>query len=157
MARYKIANNAEINLLTQSELDTSLDRVTKDWYQEAARGVSTARFSAIATVAASAVTLPGSDQQRIGPKDGFAWAVQRVTAAGLSTNDQLLVYRNSVSALNLVGVITPTASLHPGSKGLILRNDETLIAVGSSLTATGDIVINGEAVELPELDIFKLL
>lgn len=157
MARFTIRNQGEIDLLTQKELDTTLDRVARDMQQEAARGVTTARFSAIVAVANSAVSIPATDQQRIGPEQGLAWAVQRVTAANLGTNDQLLVYRNSPVALNLIGVITATAPLKPGSKGLVLRGDERLVLTGASLSATGDIVVNGEAIELPELDIYKLL
>lgn len=157
MAEFTIRNNSKINLLTQEELSTELDRVTVNLTQEAARGVTTDRFFSVATVAAGALSLPANDQQKIGPTLGFAWAVQRVTAAGLGTTDVLAVYRNSVSAFNLLGVVTASSSLHVGSKGIILRGGETLYLAGSSLSAIGDIAVNGEVIEVPELDLYKLL
>lgn len=158
MAKYRINANAEIDLLSQHELSQALDRQTRDWFQEEARGFSTARFASISTVSNSAVTFPPTGGDTIGPDQGFAWAVQRLSVKGLKTNDELLVYRNAISDLNYIDTVTATTPrLSFGSKGLILRGEEKLILTGSSLAATGDIVINGESIEVPELDIYKVL
>lgn len=157
MAEYTIKNNSRIDLLTQQELAAELDRVTVNLTQEQARGITTARFVTVATIAAGKISLPPSDQQKIAPSQGFAWAVQRVTAAGLGATDSLAVYRNAITPFNLLGSVTASSSLHVGSKGILLRAEESLLLAGSSLIATGDIAVNGECIEVPELDLYKLL
>lgn len=158
MARHTITNGGTFEVLNRAELTAALDKQTIDWFQEQARGLSTARFDGQAVVASAAVTIPAAGSpNRLGPKMGFAWAVQRVTAVGLLTGDTLGVYRSALTPHNFLGVLTPTTSLHIGSKSIILRSDENLVITGNSLSATGDIVITGEAIEVPETDLFKLL
>ena len=157
MAKAEMRAGGVVETLTQNELADVLTRQTTAWFQEQARGFTTARFAGLATVATGAVTVPANDSNRFGPDSGFAWAVQRVSASGLSTNDTLSVYRDAATALNFLGYITATASLHPGSKGIVLRGAESLVVAGSSLGATGDIVITGEAIQVSELDLYKIL
>lgn len=158
MAQHKITNGGTLDVLNKKELAEALDAHTLHMVQEQARGLTTARFDGQGTVATAAVTIPASGSpNRMGPKMGFAWTVQRVTAAGLVSTDTLSVYRSAVTPHNFLGVITATTSLHLGSKSIVLRGDENLIITGSSLSATGDIVITGEAIEVPETDLYKLL
>lgn len=155
--RFKLQAGREVDVLTKEELQAGLTANTASWFQEKARGLSTARFDGTATVAAAAVSIPAPGQAAIGPDVGFCWAVQRVTADGLQANDVLVVYRNSAQPINRLGTITATSSFHPGSKGCILRGDERLIITGATLTATDDITVNGEAIEATESDIYKVV
>ena len=155
MAKFSLRHGSTADTLTREELREELDTAVKQWWQEASRGSTTARFSASAAVASTAVTLPATGAERLGPDIGFAWAVQRITAYGLSTNDVLSVYRNSSIDSNFIGIITPTSPFHIGKLGLILRGDEQIIVTGTSLTATGTITINGDALQTAELDIYK--
>lgn len=157
MPKTEMRAGAPIETLNQAELSAVLTQQTTTWFQEQARGFTTARFSGLATVAGGAVQVPPTDDNRFGPDQGFAWAVQRVSASGLSANDILSVYRDTATPLNFLGYITATQNFSPGSKGVILRGGESLVVAGSSLTATGDIVVTGEAVQAAELDIYKLL
>ena len=157
MPTTKMHAGAPVETLNQQELAAELTKQTTAYFQEQARGFSTARFSGLATVANGSVTVPGNDASRFGPEQGYAWAVQRVTAAGLSTNDVLSVYRDVATPLNLLGFITATGIFKPGSRGVILRGGEFLVVSGSSLTATGDIVVTGEAIQVSELDLYKIL
>ena len=153
-----IKNNGQVETLTQEELEASLGKVVTNLQQEQARGMSTARFVGIATIAGGAIAIPGNTgDSPMGPEQGFAWAVQRISCDGLGTGDVLKVYRNTVMAAGFLGILTATASIRPGGKGIILRADEQLVVVGTGLTATGDLVVNGEALETSELDLFKLL
>lgn len=153
-----IKNNGEIELLSQQELDDSLGKVVTNLQQEQARGLGTARFVGIGTVAGGALAIPGTTgDSPMGPEQGFAWAVQRISCDGLTAGDTLKVYRNTVMAAAFLGVLTSTASIRPGGKGIILRADEQLVVVGTALTTTGDVVVNGEALETSELDLYKLL
>lgn len=148
-----MTHGAPVETLNQQELAAELTKQTTAYFQEQARGYSTARFGGFGTVAGGTLTAPPNDATRFGPDPGFAWRVTRISADGLATGDVLKVYRNGVT---YVGSITPTANLSPG-KGLILRGGEFLVIKGASLTATGDIPINGEAASVSELDIYKIL
>jgi hypothetical protein len=153
MARFTIANNAQINLLTQQELGQELDRAVADLMQEEARGYTTAPIRSQATISGAKVSFPPTGDQ-IGPEQGFAWRVNRLTLLGLSTNDQVSVFKNDTNTLvDIITVAKP--AIYPG-KGLIMRGMDRLLLQGSGLTATGDLILNGEAVEVAELDIRKL-
>jgi hypothetical protein len=157
--KTKIAAGAEIETLTPQELQTRLDLYIRDWYQEKARGVLTMRFDSTATVAGAALTIPATAQPAIGPKDGFAWTVQSMRVQGLSSGDTLTIFRNSSQVPgNFVGQLTAAApAVSFGSKGLILHGGEKLVVIGASLMAGGDITVNGEGIEVPDPDLYKLL
>lgn len=154
MPKTRMKANSELETLSQAELEAVLTKQTAAWFQEQARGYTTARFGNSATVAAGSVTIPAvSSADTFGPDYGFVWRVGRISANGLSSNDVLKVFRNGVT---FVGVVTATANLSPG-KGLILRGGEWLTLTGASLGATGDVTVTGEAVSAAELDLFKIL
>jgi hypothetical protein len=155
--RFKLHAGSEVDVLTKEELKAGLTENTASWFKEMARGLSTARLDSNATIATAAVLLPPAGDQPIGPDIGFAWAVQRISADGLAAADVLTVYRNSVTPRNKLGQITAARSFHEGSKGAILRGRESLLIVGTALTATGDIAINGEAIEVSEADLYKII
>lgn len=158
--KTKMTAGAEIETLTPLEFTGHLDRFTKDWYQEKARGVTTFRFDSAATVTgAGALTVPATANPVIGPKAGFAWAVQSGRVQGLLSGDSLTIFRNSSQVPgNFVGQLTAAApAVSFGSKGLILRGDEKLVIVGASLMATGDVTVNFEGIEVPDPDLYKLL
>ncbi|MFL6116752.1 MAG: hypothetical protein ACJ786_36160 [Catenulispora sp.] len=157
MPKAELRHGSHIETLNQQELEELLSKQTVTYFQEQARGFTTARFGDLSTVATGAVSVPATDETVFGPDKGFAWAVQRVSAAGLAAADVLKVYRDVNSPLNFLGYITATANFAPGSKGVVLRGGEKLIVAGTGLTATGDIVVTGEAVQVAELDIYKIL
>lgn len=157
MAVFELKAGKKADMLNQEELKHHLDQQTVSWFQEMARGMSTARFGAFVTPSQGMVLIPGPGGSPIGPEVGFCWAVQRITAHGLGENDVLTVYRNSPTPTNMLGVITAARSLHPGSKGAILRGDERLYILGSGLVSTDEISVNGESLEVGESDLYKLL
>jgi hypothetical protein len=155
MPTTKLGAGQQVETLNQAELHHELTKQTTAYFQEQARGFTSARFGPVAvTVSGGSVTVPGADATRFGPDQGWAWAVQRISADGLAANDVLKVYLNGTI---YVGQITAAANFAPGSKGCVLRGGDFLVVKGSSLTATGDIVVNGEAAQAAELDIYKLL
>lgn len=155
--KTRLGANVELDVLNQHELRAHLDAQTTSWFQERARGETTERFDATGTVVTGAVTIPAvGDKQKLGPQKGFLWKVERITADGLGSGDVLFVYRNSVQPRNKIGYITAASSFPIGGKPPILRGDEKLVITGASLTATGDITINGEAAEVAEADFWKL-
>lgn len=154
--KFKLHAGSTVDTLTQDELHAGLTQNTASWFQERARGIYSPRFDTMATVATATITLPPTGGRQIGPQVGYAWDVRRITADGLAAADVLIIYRNSVVPANRIGRITDAAPWS-GSKDLIMRGDEHLVITGASLTATGDITINGEAIEVAETDLWKLL
>lgn len=157
MAKQQIKAGMVLDTLTREELAHTIDDHTRNWFQEKARGVAPARFDGAALVANSAVTLPSSNDGPWGPKAGFLWKVERITAAGLSGSDVLSVYRNVVTDRTFLGVCTVASpSMSDTGKGLILQGEETLVFSGASLSASGYVTVNGEGIEVAASDYYKL-
>lgn len=160
MALFKLKANADVDLINKDELHEVFAHhvgQVQHWFQEMARGFSTARFYADGVPATGVISMPSPGQETVGPNEGFAWSVQRVSAFGLGTSDVLNIFRNDTSAANYIGSMTVNNPYHPGEKGFIIRSGERLIFTGTDLTATADIVVNGEALEVSELDLYKVL
>jgi hypothetical protein len=102
------------------------------------------------TVAGGVASLLGT-----GPETGFAWAVQRITVAGLATADVVSLYRGpGVAAAqttdNLLTIVTGTApTWHPGRTGLILQEGERVTIAGTGLTAT-QVTLTGEVIQMEQ-------
>lgn len=158
MAKTKLNANQTIDTLTQDELYETLTKQTVSFFQEMARGFTTARFdtNGVPVGDEDTVTLPPTSQRPIGPQDGFAWTVKRVSVYGLATGDIVNLYRNSADPGNFIDQLTDTSPVVKFDKSFILRGGESLIAVGTGLTAT-EVYLNGEAVETSELDLYKQL
>lgn len=157
--RTEIKAGAFLDAVSPTELATHLDRFTADWYQEKARGITIARFDSFGTVASTAVTIPPvGAAEPIGPFKGFAWLVQSIRVSGLATGDVISIYRNVANGNKFVGTMTFSVPyIGFGSKGLILLGEEKLVFAGASLTASGDITVNGEGIQCPEPDLYKLI
>jgi hypothetical protein len=158
MAKTKLRAGEEIDTLSREELRQELSKQARDLLQEQARGVSTFDFQDAAAVAGGLIVLPSGSSLGYGPEAGFCWAVQRISVAGLATNDVVGIYRDAVVDKNFVGQVTSTSPVFkPGSKGLILRGGQRLLLSGGSLAATGFISVNSEGIEIAETDLYKLL
>ena len=157
MARTTIAPHAVVETVTPAELVHHLDRYTENWFTERARGVGLVRPRAIDTVSGGAVTLPGPNEDLLGPSLGFVWSLHVLRAFGLATGDSLTVYRNNANPGNFLCTLSAAAPVFTfGSKSCFLRGDEKLIITGTGLMATGDIAVNGEGFECAETDLYKL-
>jgi len=78
-----------------------------------------------------------------GPNTGYAWAVQRITVAGLgATTDLLTAYRGNAVLPNgqppqnalysfTIAAAGAVATWHPGRTGLILQAEESMIFTGT--------------------------
>lgn len=160
MAKARFEPGATIETLTPGELGDHLDRIVRDWFQEKGRGVGPWRASRTATVAATNLTLPGTQSavEPWGPQRGYAVGVREIRVSGLATNDTVSVYRNSILPANLLRTITAATPYATFSKGACtLRNGDTLVISGAGLAATGDVTANAEGVEVPDIDAYKLL
>lgn len=158
MANYTLGAGESVDLLNRNELAEELDKQTKDWYQERARGLTTATFNTVGNIVAGSILLPLSSEPVVGPRPGFAWSVQRISCQGLAATDTVKIYKGVANDVRFIDQLTPSRlTVYPGSKGLILRAGDNLIFTGSTLSLTGFVSINGEVIEVPELDLYKVL
>lgn len=101
------------------------------------------------TIAAGALAIGGDqpDQTLCGPKQGFAWAVHRVSFIGLSGSDVLQLFKGSNK---FVCTIPATTSFQLFGKGqLSLMPGDFLRLVGSSLSSTGVVQVYSEGFNIP--------
>lgn len=161
MAKQSFTPGGQIETLSPGELRHHLDEVVREWFQEKGRGVGPWRAYRTAAVGGGNLTLPGNESAKepFGPSRGFAVGVREIRVAGLATGDTVSLWRNSATNPgNFLRTITAATPFTTFSKGACtLRNGDSLVITGTGLTATGDITANGEGVELPDIDAYKLL
>jgi hypothetical protein len=179
MAKLRFDVGAEADILSPDEHKKHLMSLVVAEVYERARGVKPIRFTAQGTVASTAVVIPGGavtgeqyygSVPAIGPGDGYVWAIQRIAVYPLGgTADVIGIFRQAATAgggsaftiqpQSYLGQLTTTVPFwHPGSHGLLLLPDEqiTLANIGA-LTTTGQLTVNGEAIEVPSEMVYKLL
>lgn len=87
MARFKLSAGAEIDLMTQAEMYDALHQYHQDTVLERARGVKWMRLPTLSgtlsgTYPTATAKLGGPGL--CGPQPGYAWALRRISATGLS-------------------------------------------------------------------------
>lgn len=156
--KYVIAPNQVIETVTPGELDHALSKGLRQEFQEMARGIQVVRWDSTATVTAGIIIIPAQGDPKIGPRPGFVWQLAALRVRGLTGSDSADVWRNSAQAdSNYLGSVSAAAPVLTFQKHVYLLSGESLLVVGSGLTATGDVTINGEGVSAAEIDLYKLI
>jgi hypothetical protein len=161
MAMVKLELGAEFDMLGHKEFKHGMQDSQDGFFREMARGLKSIRLPTINVLISGGVLNVGGDQPDaapIGPRAGFVWCIQRLSVYGTTTTDSVLVFRND--PLNLESFIariplTPGVWT-PGHRSLIINDTETLAFSGAGL-GSPQIVISGEAVEVPGPMIWKVL
>lgn len=72
--------------------------------------------------------------------------------------DSLQVHRSTTDGSEYLGLITASPGyLHIGGRGMLLYGGESLLVTGTSLQATGQILVNGEGIEVPAFALWKIV
>ena len=99
--------------------------------------------------------------QIIGPNSGYAWSIRRLAAGGLGTGtspDVLNIYRNGTGQPAVWQLNGNNWGYSFGPTELLLLPGENLIGVSvGSLVATGQITLTGDANEVPQAMIGRLV
>lgn len=160
MSKTQLKAGATIDILTSAELTQALKDEVAAMYVARATGVKPMRFQATGTIGGAAVTIPGAQNQqlKLGPAPGMLWKVARISAFGLAANDVLQVHRTVTDGSQFLGNLTAALGyLHIGGEGMLLNGGEFLTLTGSALTATGQLIVNGEGIEVPEFMLWKIV
>jgi hypothetical protein len=133
-------------------------RDVADRQQRAAEAFATIRkldtSASFTTTAAGLLTIGGADST--GPRTGLAWAIHRISIAGLkSSSESALIYKGSTGSssdaqTNLyVCTITGPNGIETFGKGCVtLYQTQTLVAYNTSLTASETVSMQIEGWEM---------
>lgn len=156
--KAKLEAGVELDFLTQDEAR----QVFADWIEEIRRGVRFVRRSMTGTVAGAGTLAIGTgftpDGEAMGPEGSFAWAITRVSVAGLSAAQKISLWTNEAQPSQFLGFIqeakghetfTPTA--------LMLNGGDKLLVTGAALTASAVITVTVQAIEIPVQLAWQLL
>jgi hypothetical protein len=154
--KFKINAGVDIETATPGEVAGMLDSSQQSWFAEMARGLKHFEFALTGDVTGGVVDMADLGA---GPRQGFVWAVRRLSVDQLGVADVLSIYRAPASASRFVDVLTASRpSVKPASTGLVLHGGQSLQVTGTGLTTTAvELIVTGEAVECPEFMIWKLL
>lgn len=160
MAKFKLDFGGEIELLTQGELDDTMDKLPGGIWGEYARGLKHLDLPVLTgKVAGGAITLGASDiagQTPCGPRQGYVWRVVRVSVYGLAAGDVVQLYKGDVAASRFVTAISAADPCLTPSHGLLLKPGSYLTVDGAGLVATS-VTVTGEVFEAPAEQIFKVI
>ena len=124
-----------------------------------AQGVKYLRFGPVqGSVSGSAVTI-GNGSNPIGPRSGYIWSIRRLSVSGLTsggTPDTIQLYRDNPGGQALWSLDGNNFFAKFGRLELALFGGEQLYAVGTSLQASGPVALDGDVLEVPAVQIYKL-
>jgi hypothetical protein len=158
--KHVIQPGGTIDTLTQGELHTELASVSQEFFRQFGRGVKYLRFGPLATpIASNAFTIDGSTAA-LGPRSGFCWTIRRITVWGLATGsspDLANLYRNQNTGIPVWQFNGNNFAYTFGKLEMLLLPGETLSLVSSgTITATGQVSISGDLLEVAAEEVSKI-
>lgn len=128
---------------------------------EAIQGIKYFRLPALYATPATGTVVLGQSGQTSGPNQGYVWSIRRLTANGLGTGanpDILNIYRNGTSGSPVWQLNGNNWGYSFGPTEMMLLPGETLVAASlGSLVSTSQITLTGDAIEVPQAMIGKLV
>jgi hypothetical protein len=174
VTKYRSDAGCEIGFLTRAELHAELQQYRQEadaQAQAAMRGIKYMRIPRLYGTPANGTVrlgeaLAGQTQtgpNEVGPKEGYLWSVRYLGCNGLTTGtspDLLNIYRNGV-----MGGQAPWWQLNGnnfavtfGRAEMVLLGGEKLVAASlGSMTATSQVSLYGDVIEVPAEMIGKLV
>lgn len=162
MAKVKLDFGAELDVLTQRELDDSLSRAHGRAAYAMLRGIRYRRLPQLTGEAASGVLVLGATGGQViaGPESGLAWSLRRIYVNGLTagaTPDVVALYRNGTAGQPIWQISGDVPQQTFGRLEAVLQGGETLIVASlGTFAATGPITVSGELIEIPSEMLAKL-
>lgn len=167
--KFKLDFGADIELLTRDELGGELRAAEHRWDLLWRTRLAGLRHMPIPVARGTSdgsgdITLGQTsdpDQPYLGPREGYAWRVVRVSVAILGANDQIALYRGDVGKARFVDLLTGTSPAFTASHAVVLHPGDHLVVstsqIAGSVTANTEVVVSGEVVEAPAEMIGKLI
>lgn len=160
MAKFVLDFGAEIDLLSQKELDDSLRAAGDRMAQGLLEGVKWRRLPRLYGTAAGGVLTLGLTAPQAGPEPGYSWSLRRLYVNGLTagaTPDVVQLFRNGTNSDPLWQISGASPQQTWGRLELVLSGGDNLIVASlGTFAATGTITVSGELIEIPQLMLAKL-
>ena len=155
-------------MINKEELDQSLQAFRDGIERDALDGIKYFRMPTLYATPASGTVVLGDSWagqtytgQVIGPNSGFVWSIRRLAANGLGTGtspDILNVYRNGTGVAPMWQLNGNNWGYSFGPTEMLLLPGEKLIAMSlGSLVSTAQITLTGDAIEVPQAMLGKLV
>lgn len=163
MPKLTLQGGMHLEIPDRAENREDIARVMDERELVQARGVKWMRLpQIIGTPANSAITLDETKGAAIvGPEQGYLWSLRRVVVDGMTsgtTPDVINMYRNSVSGAPLWQFNGNNFGYTFGRLEMVLMGGDTLkFASVGTFSATGQIRVSGELVEVPAEMAWKLV
>jgi hypothetical protein len=152
IVKFKLTGGAEIDLFTADEARTVVRDELAGWHREITRGVKWRTFSGQTVNNGAAWTMADPNAEALGPREGFVWAVTRLTVSGggvVAGTDTYTLAVNELTPSRLVETGL-TRGIRFDIGALVLNGGDRLVFTGASTGALGaPIVVSGAAAELP--------
>lgn len=151
--------------LTAADLDACLEKsrvAAEENERVALEGIKYFRLPTLyATPASGTVVLGTVAGMFTGPNQGYVWSIRRLAANGLGTGtspDILNIYRNGTGVAPVWQLNGNNWGYSFGPTEMLLLPGEQLIAASlGSLVSTAQISLAGDAIEVPQAMIGKLV
>lgn len=146
--KVKFNAGAELDMLTQEELQSSLKTLSANWWAEVGRGDRYQRLLLQATVKAdTTVSFGGANVPEAGPPPGFVWSVRRLCHSAVDKTLDLFI--NDPAPGSLVGRFPVLRYWGFNDAELVLYPGDTILATGTGWTATNIETLTGQVRALP--------
>lgn len=163
MTKFTLKAGAEIDMLSQAELDRSLRNYFANREIARLRGIKHMRLPEVLTGKASgnAISL-GVDkgQPPVGPLQGYIWSISRLVVTGLTAGaspDVVNLYKTSATGPILWAFDGNHFGYTFGKLQVTLYGGETLaLASSGTFNSTSQVILSGELIEVPAELIGKL-
>lgn len=143
------------------DLRAVLKENRKDEQREAVEGIKYFRMPTLYASPANGTVALGTAPPLVGPNSGYCWSIRRLAVNGLGTGanpDILNIYRNGTVGNPIWQLNGNNWGYSFGPTEMLLLPGESLQAVSlGSMTATGQIFLSGDVIEVPQQMIGRLV
>lgn len=157
--QQRITAGGMLDLLTKDELDLAMGHHFDSAIRELYRGIAYIRLPLLQGAASGGTLTLGQGGTLNSPRQGYAWSVKRLAVNGLATGttpDVVNLYRGDLMAYPVWQFNGNNFAYTFGKLELVLLPGENLVLSGT-ITATGTITLSGDAIEVPQEMIGKLV
>lgn len=179
MAEIKLELGAKLDCLNKNELEDVITRKADSWFKYQAKGEKRQAFWLAGQVANAALLIgdstvatgnPGSGI--LGPREGWAWRVERISVTGFAaaTTDYVKVFKGDAGAgspqsdMRFLDTLSINKwAIYPGRGCILLPGDHIVIAGGAAYTGAAltspngtQWTVTGEAIAVPAEKIWMI-
>lgn len=157
--RQQITAGGYFDFLTNEEFQEMMGHHFDDFIREVVRGIKYIRMPLLTGTASGGVLTIGQGNTITAPEQGYAWSFKRLAVSGLTTGtspDIVNLYRGD-NLINPVWQFNGNNFAYTfGKLDMVLLAGENFVLNGT-ITSTSQITLTGDAIEVPQEMLGKLV